>query len=109
VELTASSSSGIPKIFAESKTLKTEVVENAPDTVIFKLRQQYTPRLIHTSKTVDSLVTLTLDERGKVRYHKDMWNERDYSHEGFGRWWKELNGDHLTKITQPPESLKEGP
>ena len=33
------------------------------------------------------------------------WNEKDYSHEGFGKILKKLNGDHLTKITQPPESL----
>jgi hypothetical protein len=65
---------------------------------------------------------LTLDGDGKVRYHKvrykmelrwvvandtlqDMWNEKDYSHEGLGKIMKELNGDHLTKITQPPEDL----
>lgn len=42
----------------------------------------------------------------KVVYHKDMWNEKDYSHEGLGKVFKSLNGDHLTKITQPPEGLK---
>jgi len=96
---------GIPKLFASSKTLKTEVVSDKPDEIIFKLRQEYTPRVLHTSTTVDSLVSLTLDERGKVKYHKDMWNEKDYSHDGFGKLWKNLNGDHLTKITQPPDSL----
>jgi hypothetical protein len=28
---------------------------------------------------------------------QDMWNEKDYSHEGLGKIMKELNGDHLTK------------
>jgi hypothetical protein len=28
-----------------------------------------------------------------------------YSHEGLGKIMKELNGDYLTKITQPPENL----
>lgn len=54
---------------------------------------------------VNSLVSLSLDEQGKVRYHKDMWNAKDYSHEGLGKLLKTLNGDHLTKITQPPETL----
>jgi hypothetical protein len=36
---------------------------------------------------------------------QDMWNEKDYSHEGLGKIMKELNGDHLTKITQPPADL----
>jgi len=54
---------------------------------------------------VDSLITLTLDDQGKVRYHKDMWNEKDYNHEGIGKWWKELNGDKLTGITKPPDDL----
>lgn len=57
------------------------------------------------ARAVDSLITLTLDEEGKVRYHKDMWNEKDYSHGGVGKWLKTLNGDHLTKITRPPEGL----
>merc|ERR1711981_80651 len=96
---------GIPKVMAKSQTLKTEVVSSKPDEIIFKLQQEYTPRVLHITKAVNSLVTLTLDEQGKVRYHKDMWNENDYSHEGFGKVMKELNGDHLTKITQPPGSL----
>ena len=36
---------------------------------------------------------------------QDMWNEKDYSHEGLGKIMKELNGDHLTKITRPPADL----
>ncbi|KAK4978384.1 hypothetical protein LTR66_010613 [Elasticomyces elasticus] len=96
---------GIPKIMAQSRTLKTENLVSEPDRIIFKLQQEYTPRILHTSKTVNSLVTLSLDEQGKVKHHKDMWNEKDYSHEGFGKVWKTLNGDYLTKITQPPKTL----
>ena len=90
---------------AKSQTLKTEVVSSKSDEIIFKLQQEYTPRVLHAAKAVNSLVTLTLDEQGKVRYHKDTWNEKDYSHEGLGKVLKELNGDHLTKITKPPGTL----
>lgn len=96
---------GIPKVMAKSQTLKTEVVSSKPDEIIFKLQQEYTPRVLHITKAVNSLVTLTLDENEKVRYHKDMWNEKDYSHKGLGKVMKELNGDHLTKVTQPPKDL----
>jgi len=90
---------GIPKVMAKSQTLKTEVVESQKDRIIFKLQQEYTPRLVHFSKPVNSLITLTLDDQGKVKYHKDMWNEKDYSHEGLGKVMKTLNGDHLTKVS----------
>ena len=96
---------GIPKIMAKSQTIKTEVVSSKPDEIIFKLQQEYTPKPMPIAKKVNSLVTLTLDEEGKVRYHKDMWNEKDYSHEGLGKVLKNLNGDYLTKITRPPDSL----
>ncbi|KAK4565703.1 hypothetical protein LTR86_003551 [Recurvomyces mirabilis] len=96
---------GIPKVMAKSQTLKTEVVTNEPDRIIFKQQQEYTPRVAHFSKPVNSLITLTLDENEKVKYHKDMWNHNDYSHEGLGKIMKTLNGDHLTKITQPPKDL----
>ncbi|KAI9676452.1 MAG: hypothetical protein M1817_000609 [Caeruleum heppii] len=96
---------GIPKIMASSKTLAFEIVSDKPTEIVFKLRQEYTPRVMHFTKPVNSLVSLTLDERGKVKYHKDMWNEKDYSHEGLGKVMKTLNGDHLTKITRPPGDL----
>ncbi|MCJ1416364.1 hypothetical protein MMC32_002699 [Xylographa parallela] len=96
---------GIPKIMASSKTLATEVVSDKPTEIIYKQKQEYKPRPLYISKEVNSLVTLTLDGEGKVRYHKDQWNEKDYSHSGLGKIMKQLNGDHLTKITQPPEDL----
>jgi len=98
---------GIPKLF-NSKTLATEIVKDSPQEIIFKLRQQYNVRgldKLGVGKTADSLVSLSLDDEGKVKYHKDMWNEKDYSHEGLGKVMKTLNGDHLTKITRPPETL----
>jgi hypothetical protein len=98
---------GIPKVMAKSETLKTEVVDSQPDRIIFKLQQEYTPRLVHFSKPVNSLVTLTLDDQGKVKYHKDMWNEKDYSHEGLGKIMKTLNGDHLTKVSAYPTRREE--
>ena len=57
------------------------------------------------TKVVDSLVSLGLDTEGQVKYHKEMWNQKDYSHEGFGKLVKKLNGDQLTKITRPPKTL----
>ncbi|RYP07659.1 hypothetical protein DL765_009076 [Monosporascus sp. GIB2] len=63
---------------------------------------------IHASETADSLISLKLEDREpneKVVYHKDMWNEKDYSHEGLGMLMKKLNGDKRTFITKPPESV----
>jgi len=92
-----------------SRTLATEIVSSTTDEVVFKLRQEYKPKPSPASKAVNSLVSLKLEKDGegkeKVVYHKDMWNEKDYSHEGLGKVFKTLNGDHLTKITQPPKSL----
>lgn len=90
---------------ASSKTLATEVVSNTDTQLIFKMKQEYTPRVVHFSKPVNSLVSLTFDVHGKVKYHKDMWNQKDYSHEGLGKIMKTLNGNQLTKITRPPGSL----
>ncbi len=90
---------------ASSKVLATEIVLSNPTTLAWKKAHQFTPRVLHLSKTVNSLVTCTLDEEGKVVYHKEQWNEKDYSHEGLGMLLKKLNGDHTTKVTRPPEDL----
>ena len=97
---------GIPEIFSRSKTLATEVVNSDDKETVFKLRQEYTPKLIPKGKAVNSLLRVALDGQGKVVYHKDMWNEKDYSHEGLGKAFKTLNGDHLAKIMKPPKSLQ---
>jgi len=99
---------GIPKLFKSSKTIATEVVKASPGELVFKLRQEYVLQGGIGSKTVDSLVSLGLegqDGSEVVKYHKDMWNEKDYSHQGVGFLFKKLNGDYLTGITQPPETL----
>ncbi|KAI4239727.1 MAG: hypothetical protein L6R40_005472 [Gallowayella cf. fulva] len=57
---------GIPKLFASTKTLATEIVLSNHTTIAWKQTQEYTPKLLHYSKPVDSLVTCTLDEKGKV-------------------------------------------
>ena len=72
---------------------------------MFKLQHEYTLRVVNKGKAVNSLVSLGLDESGKVKYHKDMWNGKDYSHEGLGKLIKKMNGDQLTAITQPPKTL----
>ena len=93
-------------IMASSKTLKRQIVSATPHEIIFKLQQEYTLKGIHSASTVvNSLVSLKFDDKGKIKYHKDMWNEKDYSHQGLGKLFKTLNGDHLTKITRPPETL----
>lgn len=48
---------GIPKVMASSKTLKTEVVSNEKDRIIYKQQQEYTPRVLHASKPVNSLIS----------------------------------------------------
>lgn len=99
---------GLPKIFSQLENLGTEVVSSTEDELVWKQRQKYTFAGVHTSKTVDSLISLKLenhDGEEKVVYHKDMWNEKDYSHQGLGALMKKLNGDYLTSITQPPETI----
>jgi hypothetical protein len=89
-----------------SKSL--QIVSSTEEEIVFKLRQEYRPKLMPAGKAVNSLVSLALekvDGQEEVVYHKDMWNEKDYSYKGLGNKFKTLNGDHLTKITQPPETV----
>lgn len=86
---------GIPKLFAKSETLATEVVASTDDELVWKQRQKYTFAGTHIAKTADSLISLKLsgkEPNEKVVYHKDMWNDKDYSHEGLGMLIKKLNG-----------------
>ena len=79
------------------------MVSNEPKLLVFKMQREYTPRIVHFTKSVNSLVSLTLDDQEKVKYHKEMWNHNDYSHKGLGKVMKTLNGDQLTRVTKPPD------
>ncbi len=50
-----------------SKSL--QIVSSTEEEIVFKLRQEHRPKLMP-------------DGEEEVVYHKDMWNEKDYSHEG---------------------------
>lgn len=93
------------KIFSKLESRKMEVVKDTPTEIVFKPRQEYTPKVLQTPPEVDALVSLSLDDAGKVRYHKDMWNDKKYSHGGIGKLIKKLNGDYLPKTTLPPNSV----
>ena len=51
---------GIPKIMASSKTIATEIISSTDKEIVFKLRQEYRPKLTPAGKAVDSLVSLAL-------------------------------------------------
>ncbi|KAH6651896.1 hypothetical protein BKA67DRAFT_637675 [Truncatella angustata] len=75
------------KIAGKLRSLKTEVVKDTPSEIIMEQRHEYTLKLLGTPKAVVSLISLGLDNQGNVRYHKDMWNERNYNHEGLGEFF----------------------
>ncbi|ETS85033.1 hypothetical protein PFICI_03058 [Pestalotiopsis fici W106-1] len=96
---------GLPMVFSGLRTLKTEVVKDTPTEIIWKMQHEYTPKGIGKSKAVNSLISLGLDDQGKVRYHKDMWNEKDYSHDGLGKFFKTLQADVTPAMSRPPKTL----
>lgn len=111
---------GIPAVMASSKTLGVEVVSstepsgNRPAELVFKMKRAWTPRVLHKTFEVNHFVTLSLEKATeadgegldeRVKYHKDQWNEKDYSHAGLGKVMKTLNGDYATIGTRPPKSL----
>jgi len=99
---------GIPKLFSSSTTLAIQVTHSTAHELVWKQRQKYVLVGVPVPKVADSLISLTLEGEApheKVVYHKDQWNEKDYSHEGLGMMIKKLNGDKLTHVTKPPESV----
>jgi hypothetical protein len=65
---------GIPKLF-NYQTLATEIINESYGEIIFKLRHEYAVKGVGklvVSKTADNLMSLTLDDGGNVKYHKDM-------------------------------------
>jgi hypothetical protein len=87
---------------------------NTPAAICFKMKRAWTPRLSPKTFDVNHFVALSLekaaDEDGegpseRVLYHKDQWNEKDYSHGGLGKVLKTINGDTATVVTRPPKDL----
>lgn len=115
---------GIPAVMKSSVTQAVEVVSSTPvpgegqtqqpGAIVFKMKQAWTPKLLRKTFEVHHFVTLSLEKaadtdgegpRERVKYHKDQWNGKDYSHEGLGKVMKTLNGDYATIGTRPPKDL----
>ena len=97
-----------------SSTPCPETPAQEPGAIVFKMKRAWTPRMLHKTFDVNHFVTLSLErtllEDGegpseRIKYHKDQWNEKDYSHEGLGKVMKTLNGDFATIGTRPPKDL----
>ncbi|KAB8230303.1 uncharacterized protein BDW43DRAFT_302568 [Aspergillus alliaceus] len=89
---------GVPKLFAKSETLATEITSSTEHELVWKA----------AAESANSLISLTLEgnePNEKVVYHKDIWNSRDCSHDGLEARIKKLNGDRLTNITRPSRSV----
>jgi hypothetical protein len=57
------------------QTLATEIINESYGEIIFKLEHEYAVKGVGklvVSKTADNLMSLTLDDGGNVKYHKDM-------------------------------------
>jgi hypothetical protein len=81
---------------------------------VFKMKRAWTPRLSPKTFDVNHFVSLSLERAAeedgegpseRVLYHKDQWNEKDYSHGGLGKILKTINGDTATVMTRPPKDL----
>ncbi|BGP17679.1 hypothetical protein JCM10213_003583 [Rhodosporidiobolus nylandii] len=99
---------GLPKTFQECKVLAHEVAQNDSDKVVMRLKAHYAGAW--GSKDVSSVVILVLDEEEgetKIKYHKDLWDEQDYEHTGFGHAFKQFNAKVVPHIIDLPPSLKQ--
>ncbi|GAA5986160.1 hypothetical protein JCM11641_004731 [Rhodosporidiobolus odoratus] len=99
---------GLPKTFKECKVLAHEVIVNDSDKIIIRLKAQYSGSW--GTKVVTSVVVLVLAEEGgetKIKYHKDLWDEDDYEHSGFGHAFKQFNAKVVPHVIDLPDSLKQ--
>lgn len=114
---------GIPVVAKGSETKAVQLVSSTPvaeaqgkvpGEIVFKMKRTWALRGMRKTYDVNHFVTLSLEkateEDGegpseRVKYHKDQWNEKDYSHGGAGKILKTLNGDATTTFTRPPKDL----
>lgn len=68
---------GMPKIFSESTTEASAILENQPshrpNTISLDLTQRYVFKVPKSEKTIRSIVTLLRDDQGKIQRHDEEW------------------------------------
>ncbi|GAA6055202.1 hypothetical protein JCM3770_000708 [Rhodotorula araucariae] len=98
---------GLPKTFKECKVLAHEVVHNDDKQIAMRLKTRYIGSW--GQKDVTSVVALVLNEEDgglKIKYHKDLWDQDDYDHSGFGHEFKKMNAKAVPYILDLPQSLR---
>ena len=66
----------MPKLFSASHTIRSRVMSSThnPNRLVLSQSQEYTSRLFGRKKTVDSIITLDLDQENKIMKMVDQWN-----------------------------------
>lgn len=69
---------GMPKIFEKSDTQKCDVMdESGPNKIVLDLTQYYVFKGGSTpEKTLNSKVTLKLDDQGMIQHHSEEWDHQ---------------------------------
>ncbi|KJZ75332.1 hypothetical protein HIM_05258 [Hirsutella minnesotensis 3608] len=99
----------LPKMFKSSENMGYEITKNEDQLIQFKSEQKWTFRLVPISKTIKSLISLSLEPESagsdspRIIYHKDQANDKDYSHEGLGFRLKKWQADNLPNYMNQEE------
>jgi len=99
----------LPRVIPHSITLQHRVLSSThnPHRIVFDQTQEYTIRFLRRKKIIQSLVTLELDEDGKIIRMEDRWNGEEMPRRWGAMWLRRLNGKTMPLFVRVPKPRPE--
>ncbi|KAG8747009.1 hypothetical protein FRC10_002808 [Ceratobasidium sp. 414] len=94
----------LPRVVPHSTTLQHRVLSSThyPHRIVFDQTQEYNLRFLNRKKIIQSLVTLELDEDGKIVRMEDRWNGEEMPRKWGALWLRRLNGKTMPLFVRVP-------
>ncbi|KAF8061493.1 hypothetical protein FPV67DRAFT_1673130 [Lyophyllum atratum] len=95
----------LPKLLSESKNISTRVMSSTitPHRLVFSQKQRYTARFVKTQKTIESIITVDLDDDEKIVRMVDQWNGKDLPSRFGAHYLRVLNAKVTPWIISVPK------
>ncbi|KAG8702766.1 hypothetical protein FRC09_004553 [Ceratobasidium sp. 395] len=99
----------LPKLVPTSTTIQHRVLSSThyPHRIVFDQTQEYNIRFLKRKKIIQSLVTLELDEDGKIIKMEDRWNGEEMPRRWGALWLRRLNGKAMPLFVRVPRRAPE--
>ena len=99
---------GLPELFRASRTVEAQIIASDAETTSVHVKQEFTPKLVPKTVSFDTIMTITVDEAGKIAHWRDRPSEGiPDGGTGFTEWLRKKQSEVTKAVLSLPKNEEE--